>query len=149
MFPSSKVFGVEGCETIINALWAVVETATQLGVEGIEMGMAHRGRMNVLHNFLGKRLSMICNRFNENELSELGDVKYHLGTRAEITVADDHKTRTIHMSLTANPSHLEAVNAVVIGKTKAKQFFVNDETMKRVIPILVHGDAAFSGQVIV
>ena len=88
--------------------------------------------------------------FSENEPSELGDVKYHLGTRAEVQVkVSDGSTRTVHISLAANPSHLEAVCPVVIGKTKAKQFFVDDVDKTRVIPIILHGDAAFSGQGIV
>lgn len=114
------------------------------------MGMAHRGRMNVLHNFFGKPLWSIFNKFSEAEPSELGDVKYHLGTRSEILVKGlDDIDRTVHVSLAANPSHLEAVNPVVLGKARAKQFFINDTSMKRVMPLLLHGDAAFSGQGIV
>lgn len=119
-------------------------------MEGIEMGMAHRGRMNVLHNYFEKPLRNIFNHFSEAEPTELGDVKYHLGTRAEVTITGpDGIERTVHLSLAANPSHLEAVNPVVIGKTKAKQFFIQDQSMKRVMPLLLHGDAAFSGQGIV
>lgn len=152
-FPSSKVFGIEGCEALIPGLWGILQTASSLGCEAIEMGMAHRGRMNVLHNFFGKPLHTICATFNESDLSELGDVKYHLGTRAELVVKDcssnDPQERTVHVSLAANPSHLEAVNPVVIGKTKAKQFFIEDKEMKLVCPLLLHGDASFSGQGIV
>lgn len=149
-FPNSKVFGIEGCESLIPGLWGMVEEASRLGCEGIEMGMAHRGRMNVLHNFFRKPLSTICNQFNESEPSELGDVKYHLGTRAQLEIIDESgQVKLMHLSLAANPSHLEAVNPVVIGKCKAKQFFIGDKSMKKVCPVLLHGDAAFSGQGIV
>jgi 2-oxoglutarate dehydrogenase E1 component len=88
--------------------------------------------------------------FSESEPSELGDVKYHLGTRAEINVVGtDNVERTMHLSLAANPSHLEAVYPVVIGKTRAKQFFINDLERRKVMPVILHGDAAFSGQGIV
>mmetsp|Transcript_3340 Transcript_3340/g.4762 ORF Transcript_3340/g.4762 Transcript_3340/m.4762 type:complete len:903 (+) Transcript_3340:426-3134(+) len=149
-FPNAKVFGIEGCESLIPGLWGILEEVSKLGCEGIEMGMAHRGRMNVLHNFFQKPLSSICNNFHESEPSELGDVKYHLGTRVQLTVrGEDEKDRIVHISLAANPSHLEAVNPVVIGKCKAKQFFIGDATMKKVCPLLLHGDASFSGQGIV
>ncbi len=112
--------------------------------------MAHRGRMEVLHHLFQKPLRGIINMFSESDPTELGDVKYHLGTRAEIEVkGTDGMLRTVHMSLAANPSHLEAVCPVVIGRTKAKQFFINDTEKTRVMPILLHGDAAFSGQGIV
>ena len=149
-FSNAKVFGIEGCEVLIPGLWAIVEEAAKQGCEGIELGMAHRGRMNVLHNVLRKPLSTICNHFHESEPSELGDVKYHLGTRAHLKVTTENGARqSVHVSLAANPSHLEAVNPVVIGKCKAKQFFIGDTTMKRVCPVLLHGDASFSGQGIV
>lgn len=145
-FPSSKVFGIEGCDSLVPGLIHILEKASVLGVEAVEFGMAHRGRMNVLHNVLQKPLHAISATFHESDLSELGDVKYHLGTRAQLTMDNG---KVLHVSLAANPSHLEAVNPVVIGKTKAKQFFVEDVTMKRVCPLLLHGDASFSGQGIV
>lgn len=150
-FPGSKVFGIEGSESVLVGLQAVLEAASALGVEAVELGMAHRGRMNILTNVLKRPLRAICCYFSENaNPTELGDVKYHLGTRAEILVrGTDGVERTVHISLSANPSHLEAVNPVVIGKTKAKQFFVNDVEKKIVMPILLHGDASFSGQGIV
>jgi 2-oxoglutarate dehydrogenase E1 component len=130
-------------------------------------GMAHRGRINILHNFLQKPFSSICNQFNESEFSS-GDIKFHLGARAELTLPDIESTttpvspfleesedgevikkRTMHVSLCANPSHLEAVYPVVIGKTKAKQFYINDTQSERVMPLILHGDAAFCGQGIV
>ena len=144
-FPSSKVFGIEGCDALIPGLWGVAETGSSLGVECFEMGMAHRGRMNILHNFLQKSLSSICASFQEADPNELGDVKYHLGTRAQVKVGG----KVVHVSLAANPSHLEAVNPVVLGKAKAKQFFIEDTDMTRVCPLLLHGDASFSGQGIV
>lgn len=150
-YPGSKVFGIDGCEVIIPALWNIAARASNIwGIEGIEMGMAHRGRMNVLHNFLQKPLASICNDFSEADLT-YGDVKYHLGTRASITL--DHAgydgSKEMHISLSANPSHLEAVNPVVLGKCKAKQFYIGDKNYSKVMPILIHGDASFSGQGIV
>lgn len=149
-FPASKVFGIEGCEALIPGLHALVGSASTHGMEIVEMGMAHRGRMNVLTNFFQKPLRSICNNFNETEPSELGDVKYHLGTRSSISATGtDGVVRPVSLSLAANPSHLEAVNPVVIGKAKASQFFLNDHSKRRVMPILLHGDAAFCGQGIV
>ena len=149
-FPSSKVFGIEGCEAVLPGLDGVLQAASVYGLESVEMGMAHRGRMNVLVNFFKKSITSICNNFNETEPSELGDVRYHLGTRSSVNIkATNGVTYEIKLSLSANPSHLEAVNPVVIGKTKAKQFYVNDVTKRRVMPLLLHGDAAFSGQGIV
>ena len=146
-YRNAKVFGIEGCESLIPGLWGTLQAASARGMEGVEMGMAHRGRMEVLQHMFAKPLRSILNMFSEADPSELGDVKYHLGTRAEIVVkGTDGTNRTVHMSLAANPSHLEAVCPVVIGKTKAKQFFVNDTDRTRVMPILLHGDAAFSGQ---
>ena len=119
----------------------------RLGVEGVEIGMAHRGRLNVLVNLFGKALGAICNEFTESDMS-VGDVKYHLGTYAVRCLGG----KTVHMNLAANPSHLEAVNAVVVGKARAKQFFLGSAAQpgfQRVLPILLHGDAAFSGQGIV
>ena len=113
--------------------------------------------MNVLHSFLGKSLSSICNKFNETEYSS-GDIKYHLGARAQLKInasdlcSDESSTSSVklmHVSLCANPSHLEAVYPVVIGKTKAKQVYVNDKDMSKVMPLILHGDAAFIGQGIV
>jgi 2-oxoglutarate dehydrogenase E1 component len=133
--------------------------------------MAHRGRINILHNFLGKPFSSICNQFNESEFSS-GDIKFHLGARGELSLhspgggASPHpdsdsdsdaeeegdsgtRLKTMHVSLCANPSHLEAVYPVVIGKTKAKQFYINDTQTDRVMPLILHGDAAICGQGIV
>jgi len=146
-FPAVKRFGIEGAEAVLPGLHSMISTAARLGVEGVEIGMAHRGRLNVLVNLFGKPLGAICNEFTESDLS-VADVKYHLGTHA----VRDFKGRQVYMNLAANPSHLEAVNAVVVGKTRAKQYFIGSAQHpghKRVMPILLHGDAAFSGQGIV
>jgi 2-oxoglutarate dehydrogenase E1 component len=150
-YPSSKVFGIEGCEALIPAMWAIIgRGAHKWGLEGVELGMAHRGRLNVLHDVLGKSFKDICSDFNEKE-HYYGDVKYHLGTRSTLSVEslDNQHVKQVHVSLAANPSHLEAVNAVVIGKCRAKQKFMNDEKKVRIMPLLLHGDASFSGQGIV
>ena len=98
----------------------------------------------------GISISAICNKFSESEINELGDVKYHLGNRAQVSVTGkDNVKRKMQLSLAANPSHLESVNAVVYGKTKAKQFYIKDSEQSKVMPVLIHGDAAFSGQGIV
>lgn len=150
-YASVKTFGVDGCEALLPALWTLAEEGASLGVEAIEIGMSHRGRMNTLHNFLRKPLSSICNKFSENEYQS-GDIKFHLGARAQIDIdpmEDQASGATMHLSLSANPSHLEMVYPVVIGKTKAKQTFINDTEKRKVIPLLLHGDAAFIGQGIV
>jgi 2-oxoglutarate dehydrogenase E1 component len=146
-FPAAKRFGIEGAEAVLPGLHCMIKRAASLGVEGVEIGMAHRGRLNVLVNLFGKPLGAICNEFTESDMS-VGDVKYHLGTHATRVLHG----KTVHMNLAANPSHLEAVNAVVVGKARAKQYFIGSATEpghRRVLPILVHGDAAFSGQGIV
>jgi 2-oxoglutarate dehydrogenase E1 component len=151
-FPSAKVFGIEGCESLIPGLWAILERGShKWGMEGVEMGMAHRGRVNVLHDVLGKSFRSILTDFNESE-HFYGDVRYHLGTRATVAtkgLRPEDEDKRVHISLAANPSHLEAVNPVVMGKCKAKQRLLNDDTQRRVMPILLHGDASFSGQGIV
>ena len=148
-FKTSKVFGLEGCEALIPALQSIVSSASTLGLTDVEIGLTHRGRMNILMNFFQKSLKVICSYFRESS-DELGDVKYHLGTRAIIAVkGTDGVERNVSLSLSANPSHLESVNPVVIGKTKAKQFYLNDIEKTRIMPILLHGDAAFAGQGIV
>lgn len=151
-YPGSKVFGIEGCESLLPGMWSALERATHTwGLEGLEIGMAHRGRINVLHNFLGKSLKSICNDFSEAD-QQYGDVKYHLGTRAVLEVPDPsgvNGPKSIYASLAANPSHLEAVNPVVIGKCKAKQLFLHDDHQNLIMPILLHGDASFTGQGVV
>ncbi|MBD3166128.1 2-oxoglutarate dehydrogenase E1 component [bacterium] len=147
-YPGQKRFSLEGAETLIPALHALVELAPEEDIHEIVLGMAHRGRLNVLSNILDKSYSMIFSEFEGNFIPESvggdGDVKYHKG------FSSDHRNRygrSVHISLTANPSHLEAVNPVVEGKTRAKQRQHNDtDVRKTVLPLLIHGDAAFAGQ---
>jgi 2-oxoglutarate dehydrogenase E1 component len=149
-FMGQKRFSLEGAESLIPLLDVLIEEAAGHGVREVVLGMAHRGRLNVLSNILGKSLESIFCEFEDVELAESpfgsGDVKYHKG------YSSDRITRCgtrIHLSLTANPSHLEAVDPVVLGRTRAKQARLGDARRHRVIPLLVHGDAAFAGQGIV
>uniref|UniRef100_A0A671MGM9 2-oxoglutarate dehydrogenase complex component E1 n=1 Tax=Sinocyclocheilus anshuiensis TaxID=1608454 RepID=A0A671MGM9_9TELE len=147
---SEKRFGLEGCESLIPALKTIIDKSSENGVESVIMGMPHRGRLNVLANVIRKELEQIFCQFNSKlEAADegSGDVKYHLGMyhRRINRVTDRHIT----LSLMANPSHLEAVDPVVQGKTKAEQFYCGDSDGKRVMSILLHGDAAFAGQGIV
>ncbi len=141
-----KRFSLEGGESLIPLLETLVETASTHGIEEIVIGMAHRGRLNVLANVLGKPYQEIFAEFQDNFLPESidgdGDVKYHLGFSA------DRKTShgDIHLTLTPNPSHLEAVNPVVEGRVRAKQSRKKDSERSQIIPLLIHGDAAFAGQ---
>jgi 2-oxoglutarate dehydrogenase E1 component len=149
-FMGQKRFSLEGAEALIPLLDALVEEAAGHGVRELVLGMAHRGRLNVLSSILGKSLESIFCEFEDVELAESpfgsGDVKYHKGYSSDrITRAGSR----IHLSLTANPSHLEAVDPVVLGRTRAKQGRLGDARRHRVIPVLVHGDAAFAGQGIV
>jgi 2-oxoglutarate dehydrogenase E1 component len=146
-FVGQKRFSLEGSETLIPLLDAIVERAADGGVREIVMGMAHRGRLNVLANIIGKPYQEIFFEFDDNFLPNSvdgdGDVKYHLGFSADRVSARGNR---IHLSLTPNPSHLEAVNPVVEGRTRAKQFDFRDEDRSRGMPLLIHGDAAFAGQ---
>uniref|UniRef100_A0A4W3H9G5 2-oxoglutarate dehydrogenase-like, mitochondrial n=1 Tax=Callorhinchus milii TaxID=7868 RepID=A0A4W3H9G5_CALMI len=147
---SEKRFGVEGCEILIPALKTIIDKSTCKGIENIIMGMPHRGRLNVLANVIRKDLEQIFCQFDpklESADEGSGDVKYHLGVYNEVInrVNDKH----IAMSLMANASHLEAVDPIVQGKTKAEQFYRGDNTGKQVMSILLHGDASFAGQGIV
>lgn len=150
-FPGTKRFSVEGGETSIIAVKEIVKTAAiESKVEEIIIGMAHRGRLNMLTKVMGKSYASMLSEFQGNlahmeELEISGDVKYHLGRSSDFII-NDHK---IHMSLTANPSHLEAVNPVVAGKIRAKQDDMQDAERAKVMGILLHGDAAFSGQGVV
>ncbi|CAM9192574.1 unnamed protein product [Ascophyllum nodosum] len=153
-----KRFGLNGGEAVIPGLKAMVDIGSELGIENYIFGMAHRGRLNVLANVLRKPMPQIfkefqgthydVEEFDENDWSSSGDVKYHLGTSMDRTYPDG---RRVHLSLAANPSHLEAVNPVVNGKTRATQFYHGDtkESMRRSMSILIHGDAAFAGQGVV
>lgn len=150
-YQGNKRFSLEGGEGLMVALNAVLDDCEKQGVKEIVMGMAHRGRLNVLANFLHKPFSMIFNEFSENYVPDSvggsGDVKYHLGYTTTRHVSPTHD---VEIRLAANPSHLETVDAIVQGKTRARQRIVNDTAdRKKVLPILVHGDAAFIGQGIV
>jgi 2-oxoglutarate dehydrogenase E1 component len=146
-YVGQKRFSLEGAETLIPILWAVVEMAPSTGVREIVMGMAHRGRLNVLANILRKPYQEIFAEFEENYLPLSidgdGDVKYHLGFSSDRTTSAG---QPLHLSLSPNPSHLEAVDPVVEGRTRAKQFRFGDLGRRRGIPLLIHGDAAFAGQ---
>jgi 2-oxoglutarate dehydrogenase E1 component len=146
-YVGQKRFSLEGAETLIPILDAIVEKAPELGVREIIVGMAHRGRLNVLANILGKPYQEVFAEFEENFLPGSidgdGDVKYHLGFASDRTTVSGKK---IHLSLTPNPSHLEAVDPVVEGRTRAKQNLFGDRDRQWGLPLLIHGDAAFAGQ---
>ncbi len=150
-YVGQKRFSLEGGETLIAALDALIDHCPLNGVDEIVMGMAHRGRLNVLVNTVGKSYEFLFREFSENYIPETtygdGDVKYHLGYEADVTTSDGRK---VHVGLAANPSHLEAVNPIVEGKTRARQRIKGDTVQRRkVVPVLIHGDAAFIGQGIV
>jgi len=142
-----KRFSLEGAETLIPILDTIVECAADNGIREIVLGMAHRGRLNVLANIIGKPYTEIFSEFEENYLPNSmagdGDVKYHLGFSADRTSS---KGNRIHLSLTPNPSHLEAVSPVVEGRVRAKQHHFHDEQRALCMPLLLHGDAAVAGQ---
>ncbi|CAL9111680.1 unnamed protein product [Musa acuminata var. zebrina] len=152
---AAKRFGLEGGETLIPGMKEMFDRAADLGVESIVIGMPHRGRLNVLGNVVRKPLRQIFSEFSggtkpvDGEVglyTGTGDVKYHLGT------SYDRPTRggkRIHLSLVANPSHLEAVDPVVIGKTRAKQYHSNDTKRMKNMGVLIHGDGSFAGQGVV
>ncbi len=146
-FVGQKRFSLEGAETLIPLLDAVAEKAADEGVRELVLGMAHRGRLNVLANVLHKPYEEIFSEFEDNFLPNSidgdGDVKYHLGFSTDRSSA---RGQVIHLSLTPNPSHLEAVDPVVEGRTRAKQQLSGDTTRAHGIPVLIHGDAAFAGQ---
>ena len=148
-FIGTKRFGLDGGETLIPALEQIIKRGGQLGAKEIKIGMPHRGRLNVLANVLQKSYKKIFNEFvgelDSKSEDSAGDVKYHLGASSN----REFDGNSVHVSLTDNPSHLEAVNPVVLGQVRAKQFFHQDKDRKQVIPILIHGDAAFAGQGVV
>ena len=149
-YVGQKRFSLEGGETLIACLESIFERRHKNHVDEIVMGMAHRGRLNVLANFLGKSLEYIFREFSENYIPEDvdgdGDVKYHLGFVTKRKTTENHD---VEIRLAANPSHLEAVNPVVEGKARARQRIIGDLERKRVLPLLIHGDAAIAGQGIV
>ena len=149
-YVGTKRFGLDGGESLIPALEQIIKIGGQNKVKEVKIGMSHRGRLNVLANVLQKSYKRIFNEFageigSSSKEDNAGDVKYHLGASSD-RIFDDN---SVHVSLTDNPSHLEAVNPVVLGQTRAKQFFHGDKERKKVIPILIHGDASFAGQGIV
>jgi 2-oxoglutarate dehydrogenase E1 component len=150
-YVGQKRFSLEGGETMIAALDAVIEHCPEVGVEEIVLGMAHRGRLSVLTNILRKPFEVLFEQFSENYIPNAvggdGDVKYHLGYEAVLDTAAGKK---VEVRLAANPSHLEIVNPVVEGKARARQRIRGDTTERRkVLPFLIHGDAAFAGQGVV
>ncbi len=147
-YPGQKRFSLEGGETLIPMLEAVIETGGKLGVEECIIGMAHRGRLNVLSNILNKSHTDIFSEFEDNwipnSIEGSGDVKYHKGFTAEVKTPNNQKMR---ISLSPNPSHLESVDPVVEGQARARQIYLKDDIkQEKVVPILVHGDAALAGQ---
>jgi 2-oxoglutarate dehydrogenase E1 component len=149
-YPTAKRFGLEGGESLIPGMKALIDDAADLGVSEVVMGMPHRGRLNVLTNVVRKPLEQIFSEFSgggrDSDFEGSGDVKYHLGMSHDRTLKGG---KVVHLTLVANPSHLEAVNPVVTGKVRAKQFFLKDSERTKVMPVLLHGDAAFAGQGVV
>lgn len=149
-FPGTKRFGLDGGESTVPALEAIIRKSAELGVDEIVIGMPHRGRLNVLANLMGKPYTAIFAEFQGGTVTDdvlgSGDVKYHLGTSSDRELPGHMK---MHLSLTANPSHLEAVNPVVLGKVRAKQTQKDDSDRSKVMGLLLHGDAAFAGQGVV
>merc|ERR1719322_111397 len=146
---AEKRFGLEGVEMLIPCMKQVIDRSTELGVESVCMGMPHRGRLNVLANVCMKPLEHILTQFHGLEAADegSGDVKYHLGTYVERL--NRVTNRNIRLSVIANPSHLEAVNPLVEGKVRAEQFYRGDTEGKKVMGMILHGDAAFAGQGVV
>jgi len=153
-FPGTKRFGLDGGESMVPALEQIIKRGGAMGMKDIVVGMPHRGRLNVLAAVMGKPYQVIFHEFQggssvPTDVEGSGDVKYHLGASSD----REFDGNSVHLSLTANPSHLEIVNPVVIGKARAKQAFTLRETptagRSHVLPLLLHGDAAFAGQGVV
>ncbi len=149
-YMGTKRFGLDGGESLIPAMEQIIKRGGALGVRDIVIGMPHRGRLSVLANVMGKPYQAIFNEFQggsskPEDVDGSGDVKYHLGASSD----REFNGNTVHLSLTANPSHLEAVNPVVLGKVRAKQDQLNDTDRTSVLGVLLHGDAAFAGQGVV
>lgn len=145
-----KRFGLEGAESIVVLVEHILRVGSKLGLKDVAIGMAHRGRLNFIANLFRKPYRAIFSEFKGNSslpsgMDFSGDVKYHLGTSCD----REFGNLKLHLSLTANPSHLEAVNTVVIGKVRAKQQLRNDKEHEQVMGLLLHGDASFSGQGVV
>ena len=149
-YTGTKRFGLDGGEVAVPAIEQILKVGSKLGVEQVVLGMAHRGRLNILVNVMRKPFTAIFSEFqgnssNPDDVEGSGDVKYHLGTSAD----REFDGKNVHLSLTANPSHLEVVNPVVLGKVRAKQEAMGDKSRKQVLGLLIHGDAAFAGQGII
>jgi 2-oxoglutarate dehydrogenase E1 component len=147
-YPGMKRFGIDGAESLVPLIDAVIQDCGELGANQICFGMAHRGRLNLLVNVLGKLPEDLFSAFDEKgiiEGSNTGDVKYHLGFSSNINTPGGE----VHVSLNSNPSHLEIVDPVVLGSVRARQDRLGDKKRKKVVPVLLHGDAAFSGQGVV
>jgi 2-oxoglutarate dehydrogenase E1 component len=149
-YTGTKRFGLDGGESMVPALEQIIKRGGQLGLSEIVIGMPHRGRLNVLANVMAKPYRAIFNEFrggsaHPDDVEGSGDVKYHLGASSDREFDDNR----VHLSLTANPSHLEIVDPVVLGKVRAKQDQRKDDERKEVLPLLLHGDAAFAGQGVV
>ncbi len=149
-YVGQKRFSLEGGETTIAAIDAIINESSNLGVEEVIIGMAHRGRLNVLANIMGKTYEQIFSEFEGtgeiNQTMGSGDVKYHLGFGSEV---DTDKGKKIHLKLMPNPSHLEAVDPVVVGFARSRANILHDEHYEKVLPVLIHGDAAIAGQGVV
>jgi 2-oxoglutarate dehydrogenase E1 component len=148
-YTGTKRFGLDGGESIVPALEQIIKRGGNMGLSDIVLGMAHRGRLNVLANVMGKPYTAIFHEFKggsstPEEVEGSGDVKYHLGSSSD----REFDNNRVHLSLTANPSHLEIVDPVVLGKARAKQDQLGRDRSK-VLPLLIHGDAAFAGQGVV
>ena len=149
-YTGTKRFGLDGGESVIPAMEQIIKRGGALGVKDIIIGMPHRGRLNILANVLSKPYRAIFNEFQggsfkPEDVDGSGDVKYHLGASSD----REFDGNAVHLSLTANPSHLEAVNPVVLGKARAKTDQNNDDGRTSVLSVLLHGDAAFAGQGVV
>ncbi|BAQ15579.1 2-oxoglutarate dehydrogenase E1 component [Methyloceanibacter caenitepidi] len=149
-YTGTKRFGLDGGESMVPALEQIIKRGGQLGVREIVIGMPHRGRLNVLANVMAKPWRAIFNEFrggsaHPDDVEGSGDVKYHLGASSDREFDDNR----VHLSLTANPSHLEIVDPVVLGKVRAKQDQAGDTKRKTIMPLVLHGDAAFAGQGVV
>jgi len=149
-YTGTKRFGLDGGESMVPALEQIIKRGGQLGLREIVIGMPHRGRLNILANVMAKPWRAIFNEFRggsaqPDDVEGSGDVKYHLGASSDREFDDNR----VHLSLTANPSHLESVDPVVLGKVRAKQDQLGDRERKEVLPLLLHGDAAFAGQGVV
>ena len=147
-YVGQKRFSLEGGDALIPVIQAIIGRGAERGMEEFVIGMPHRGRLNVLVNILNKSYANVFHEFEDTIIEDsfdlAGDVKYHKGFSADVETADGHK---VHLSLTANPSHLESVDPVVEGQTRAKQVLKGDDLeKKRIVPILMHGDAALAGQ---